>query len=129
MSAATIPPNHPPMHPAVGRAKAPLRFDSKDLGGQSLRCIESTGLEIRRRPNRTQGRALEMLGHAVEYLVDSRLFMTAESSTPADNEAMQIVMLLCRQVFAECAEIVPIARRLRHWIKERLDTHQTGRFE
>jgi hypothetical protein len=120
MSTATIPAHHPALYPSISPAKSSLAFDAPDPGGQSLRSIESTGLGIRRHANRTQGHALEALGHAVEYLVDSRMFLSAEPSTSADNEALQILMLLSRQVFAECAETVPLARRLRLWVAERL---------
>jgi hypothetical protein len=66
---------------------------------------------IRRRPTPQQGRALELLGHALEYLVDSRLYLT--ESDVSDNLAVQTLMRLNREVFAECAEVVPIGRRLR----------------
>ena len=71
---------------------------------------------IRRRPTQTQGQALEKLGHAVEYLVDSRMVLIHEPSTRADAEALDILMRLSRAVFAECEEIVPVGRRLRQWV-------------
>lgn len=126
MSAVTIPAHHPTLYPTsvtdIVPVKSPLAFDAHDPGGQRLRRIESTGLGVRRRANRQQGRALEILGHAVEYLVDSRMFDSEEPTTPADAEALQILMLLSRQVFAECAEVIPLAHRLRIWINKRLDT-------
>jgi hypothetical protein len=69
-----------------------------------------------------QGRALEILGHAVEYLVDSRMFLVDQPTTRADAEATQILTLLSREVFFECAEVVPPARRLGLWIAEQLGT-------
>ena len=71
---------------------------------------------IRRRPNQFQGRALEKLGHAVEYLVDSRMVLIDEPSTRADAEALDILMRLSRWVFSECDEIVPIGHRLKVWM-------------
>lgn len=71
---------------------------------------------IRRRPTQTQGKALEKLGHAVEYLVDSRMALIHEPSTRADAEALDILMRLSRSVFADCEEIVPIGRRLKEWV-------------
>ena len=71
---------------------------------------------VRRRPNQYQGRALEKLGHAVEYLVDSRMVLIDEPSTRADAEALDILMQLSRCVFSECEEIVPMGRRLRAWM-------------
>jgi hypothetical protein len=78
-----------------------------------------------RRASQMQGRALEILGHAVEYLVDSRMFMIDQPSTRADAEAVQLLMLLSRHVFAECAEVTPPTRRLRHWISQRLNPTAT----
>jgi hypothetical protein len=71
---------------------------------------------IRRRPNQQQGRALEKLGHAVEYLVDSRMALIYEPSTRADAEALDILMRLSRCVFSECEEIIPVGRRLKAWM-------------
>ena len=71
---------------------------------------------IRRRANQTQGQALEKLGHAVEYLVDSRMRLIHEPSTKADAEALDILMRLSRCVFSECEEIVPVGQRLKDWI-------------
>jgi hypothetical protein len=83
--------------------------------------LNYVNLDTRRRGSQMQGRALEILGHAVEYIVDSRMFMIDQPSTRADAEAVQLLMLLSRQVFAECAEVTPPARRLRHWISQRLN--------
>jgi hypothetical protein len=69
---------------------------------------------VRRRSTREQGRALEILGHAVEYLVDSRLRLVPE--THSDELAIQMLMRLNREVFAECHEVVPLKRRVRGWL-------------
>ncbi len=71
---------------------------------------------IRRRPTREQGRALEIVGHAIEYLVDSRMFVGEHPSSRADHEASRILMEASRSVFSECAEIVPVARRVRRMV-------------
>jgi hypothetical protein len=63
---------------------------------------------IRRRATREQGQALERLGHAIEYLVDSRLFMTGKLDVRAEQEAVQLLMRMSRSVFAECHEVVPV---------------------
>ena len=71
-----------------------------------------SGALVRRRPTQQQGRALELLGHAIEYLVDSDLNCgTAGNAVP--NEAAQILMRLNREVFADCAEVVPFWSGLR----------------
>jgi hypothetical protein len=70
------------------------------------------GGTVRRRPDRYQGRALEALGHAIEYLVDSDLRSGAETPSKAVGDASQILMGLSRKVFTECAEVVPLSQRI-----------------
>jgi hypothetical protein len=119
MSTAIVPLSTPSFDPAIlGQVNTPNHLD--DL---NLVHVPIPGL--RRRANQLQGRGLEILGHAVEYLVDSRMFMVDQPSTRADAEAVQILMLLSRQVFAECAEVTPPTRRLRSWIAQRLNPAAT----
>ena len=103
---------------------------SPTLSG-SLSCIEATlsappapthpsaaaPTTLRRRANPTQGRALEILGHAIEYLVDSRMFLLENAHSAPDHLAAGILMQASRNVFSECAEILPIRQRLKHWIQ------------
>lgn len=72
----------------------------------------------RRRTTPQQGRALETLGHAIEYLVDSRLFDQWES--PADAEAVHMLMACSRTVFAECDEVFPWHQRVQRALVKRL---------
>jgi hypothetical protein len=65
---------------------------------------------VRRRPDMHQGRALEVLGHAIEYLVDSRMFLVK----------VQILSRCSREVFATCAEVVPVHHRFKQWAAEHL---------
>ncbi len=71
---------------------------------------------VPRRGTLQQGKALEILGHALDYLVDSRMFLVDEPATAADREAVQILAGLSRAVFAECAEVRSLRRRWRDWI-------------
>ncbi len=73
---------------------------------------------VRRRGSLQQGQALETLGHAVEYLVDSRMFLVevGAGEQNQDQEAIQILMRLSRAVFLECPEVVPIRRRMGRWV-------------
>ena len=60
----------------------------------------------RRRITPQAGRALEILGHAVEYLTDE--FVHEGKSLSADNaqiQAIQLLMAFNRQVYFECPEI------------------------
>lgn len=74
----------------------------------------------RRHATPEQGRALEILGHAVEYLVDSRLFLIDQPASSADHDATRLLMQSSRNLFSECAEVVPIADRIRLWMHSRL---------
>jgi hypothetical protein len=65
-----------------------------------------------RRGSVQQGRALETLGHAIEYLVDSRLFLIDRTDPKADRDAMHILMRCSREVFSECPEVVTLWNRV-----------------
>ena len=73
---------------------------------------------IRRRTSPQQGRALEVLGHAIEYLVDSRLFDQWE--TPSDAAAVHLLMERSQAVFADCAEVVPWHQRVQQSLAKKL---------
>jgi len=94
-------------------------FIDRHTAATDLHRTHSATRVIRRRPTMSQGRALETLGHAIEYLVDSRMHRDQGLSSQADGEAEQVIMRLNRAVFAECAEVVPGGRLgvwLRHWL-------------
>jgi len=60
------------------------------------------------------GRALEKLGHAIEYLTDE--FVQSGASFAANNsqlEAVQLLMALNRRVYFECPEVPTLGERLR----------------
>jgi len=75
----------------------------------------STASACLRRPRRITpqaGRALEILGHAIEYLTDE--FVHQGVSLSANNEqlaAVQLLMALNRQVYFECPEQPTFAER------------------
>ena len=73
---------------------------------------------VRRRTTPQQGRALEMLGHAIEYLVDSRLVEGGPNA--ADSRAIRTLMACSRSVFEESVEVVPVHQRLQEWVQGRL---------
>jgi hypothetical protein len=74
---------------------------------------------VRRRLSREAGRALEILGHAIEYLGDEYAF-DAHTKGPLGNAdprvaAIQILMGLNREVFFSGMEVQPAFRRIRRW--------------
>ena len=75
---------------------------------------------VRRRGSIQQGRALETLGHAVEYLADSQMFLLDEGTMRSNQEARKILMRCSRAVFLECPEVVPASRRMGRWVTANL---------
>jgi hypothetical protein len=64
-----------------------------------------------------QAQALEMLSHAVEYLVDSRLFGMNTQPVKDNQEAVQILMRLSRVVFSELPEVAPAGGNVGRWLR------------
>jgi hypothetical protein len=88
---------------------------SADAAGSAARRDGRGSHLLRRRPTKPRGRALEILGHAIEYLVDQQLHSASESESESetgppkfpshpDATAIQILMRLSREVFAQCTE-------------------------
>lgn len=71
--------------------------------------------EVRRRPGRTQGKALETLAHALEYLVDNGL-ERGDLGWGETQEAVQLIAEKSRAVFAGCPEIITFSQRLTRFL-------------
>jgi hypothetical protein len=65
---------------------------------------DAPDLTIHRLTRTHHGRTLLMLGHAAEYLADSRRFLVRGKATDSDDEAIHILLSLSRSVFDEYAE-------------------------
>jgi hypothetical protein len=76
-------------------------------------------LTIHRITETHHGRTLLMLGHAAEYLVNSRRYSTKKFDQEAHVEAVHLLMRLGRSVFEEYAELGMRNRRLEGWVVER----------
>ena len=72
---------------------------------------------VSRRPDRESGRALECLGHAIEYLIDSGHDQSEEGADDARLGSLAILKSASRDVFAKCPEVVPFRRRMLTWFK------------
>ena len=60
-----------------------------------------------------QGDALEILGHAIEYLADEYVHEGRSfSANDGQLQAIQLLMAVNRQVYFECPEVPPLARRV-----------------
>ena len=83
------------------------------------RAVSSVGdLTIHRITKTHHGRTLLTLGHAAEYLANSRRYSTQEFDHGADVEAIHILMGLSREVFEEFAERRTLSRRFEQWLIE-----------
>jgi hypothetical protein len=68
----------------------------------------------RRRITPEAGHALEILGHAIEYLTDEFVYADhALSARNAQLQAVQMLMALNRQVYFACPEVPTLAERCR----------------
>jgi hypothetical protein len=74
-------------------------------------CAPESRLPSRRGTTPSHGRALEILGHAVEYLADSRLYEQFE--TEFDRTAIRTLMSCSVQVFTEVRANSPSNERAR----------------
>ena len=70
---------------------------------------------VRRRANMQQGKGLEILGHAIEYLVDSRMFLVGDGRMLVEADAVRVLSRCSRELFLSCAVVEPLGARLRTW--------------
>jgi hypothetical protein len=70
----------------------------------------------RRKISAIDGRALEILGHAIEYLADEYALSCAQigklSAADPRVEAIQMLMAVNRQVYYACPVAEPVSRRI-----------------
>ena len=91
------------------------------INGFSIRVATPVSSSVARaRSKRTRritpeaGRALEILGHAIEYLTDEFVHAgKAMSSESGEVAAVQLLMAVNRQVYYECPEVLSVTDRLR----------------
>ncbi len=78
---------------------------------------------LRRRATRRcidpqSGHALEILGHAIEYLADE--YVRAGGALSAQNgqlEAIQLLMAANRAIYFACPQVESLTERLRRWLR------------
>jgi hypothetical protein len=84
-----------------------------------IQALALSSSKVSARPRRRRitphaGRALEILGHAIEYLSDEFVHQGGEfSSNNGQLKAVQLLMALNRQVYYECPEVPSMGDRLR----------------
>lgn len=78
------------------------------------------GARVRRRISLEAGRALEILGHAIEYLTDEHVHRGGSlSAQDPELEAVQMLMALNRQIYFECPVVPTLAERFRDRVLDR----------
>jgi len=84
-----------------------------------VRDFEDAVPERTRRITPEAGRALEILGHAIEYLTDEYVNETNEL-TAADSQvsAISLLMSLNRQVYFDCPTVPTLGERVLAWQQE-----------
>jgi hypothetical protein len=71
----------------------------------------------RRRVSPQAGRALQVLGHAIEYLTDEFMHCGAPiSARDARIQAVQLLMALNRQIYFECPAVPTMSERCRTFL-------------
>lgn len=79
------------------------------------------GAHVRRRISREAGRALEILGHAIEYLTDEYLHQGGLfSAHDPELEGVQLLMALNRQIYFACPVAPSLTERFRALLHGRL---------
>lgn len=67
----------------------------------------------RRRIDRNAGRALEILGHAIEYLTDEFVHEGCSQATmDSQLQAVRLLMDLNRQIYYDCPEVPRLGARV-----------------
>ena len=80
--------------------------------------VSAARVSSRRRIDPRAGHALEILGHAIDYLVDEyRNEGMPISSSKAQEEAVKLLMAFNRQVYFECPFVPTLSERFRSFLR------------
>jgi hypothetical protein len=76
-----------------------------------------SSLSARRSISPQAGRALEVLGHAIEYLTDEYVHQGGSLCAQSGQlEAVQLLMAANRAVYFACPRVPTLGARLRRWL-------------
>jgi hypothetical protein len=95
-------------------------FTTTDLPIPASTTSRTTVRPKNRRRHITQpaGRALEILGHAIEYLADEFVEQGCSfSAGKGQLDAVQLLMALNRQVYFECPEVASLGERFKAFLR------------
>jgi hypothetical protein len=95
-----------------------IAFPTTEISYPASTAAVSAAKCVRRRLTPESGRALEKLGHAIEYLSDEFVHGAANGDRYDDRlEAIEILMALNRQIYLRSPEFVSLRRRLHTWLR------------
>jgi hypothetical protein len=104
-----------PTRPVPAPSRKARAFPSLSHG----RAVSIAGdLTVHRITRTHHGRTLLTLGHAAEYLANSRRYSTEKVDHAANVEAIHILMELSRSVFDDFAEGRTLRRRFEEWLTD-----------
>jgi hypothetical protein len=82
------------------------------LGATAVSAPATSAAFCRRRIDPKAGHALEILGHAIEYLTDEFVHGDGEfSAHDAQLEAVQLLMALNREIYFACPRVPSLGQR------------------
>lgn len=91
---------------------AEMQSEMQKPKGASVQAIARVAKHRRISPQ--AGHALEILGHAIDYLTDEYVYAGgAFSVRDSQLEAIHLLMALNRQIYFECPEVPSLAERCR----------------
>jgi hypothetical protein len=98
----------------------------QQMGSRAIGLVSPAAPLVRRQLSRESSRALEILGHAIEYLADEYAVDKADKG-PLGNadprvEAIQVLKALNRAIYYSGAEVRPAFGRWRRWFSGLLTT-------
>src|SRR5260370_42221021 len=102
-----------PTRPVPVRSRKAQPIPSLSQGREALQAGDLT---IHRITSTHHGRTLLTLGHAAEYLANSRRYSTEKVDHAANVEAIHILMELSRSVFEDFAEQRTAGRKVEDWL-------------
>jgi hypothetical protein len=91
-------------------------------GGSFAPLRRVAGVQRRRIVSREEGRAIEMLGHAIDYLADEFALVCMECrpdtvpGLPPRLQAIELLMARNREIYLNCPEAPTLMQRLRGWL-------------
>lgn len=105
-----------PIRPLLVPSRKARVYPSLSQGREASR---EGDLTIHRITSTHHGRTLLTLGHAAEYLADSRRYSIEKVDHASNIEAVHILMEASRGVFEDFAEPPTLNRRFEHWLMDR----------